>query len=201
FQYGRVPEDVKVTFFVDYIKIMDHWAWVEAQGKNYNVDIYALLVHKDRKWIIQGMVDPRIIQCLDPQECIDIKNYIYRKFKERFPAVPPQIFPEEYPESKAILNALRNSIKTVSPESINFIVRNLKIKNNWAWIESDPLNFEPIDALLHKKDGKWQVKNFRPCCGECEEDSYCAKGIYHKKLIQMFPSAPKEILPNKTRRD
>ncbi len=204
FQYGTIPEDINVKFLVDYIKIKDHWALVEARVKDYIGNFYALLNKKGNKWNIKGIVDPQIFSCSSPQECIDINHSIYKKFKENFPQAPVEIFPEEHPERRRILKALRESIKTVPPESVIFIVKYLKIKNGWAWIETDPRglehqNYEPIDALLHKEKGKWLVKNIRPCCGDCEDDPYCAKGIYHKKLMQMFPSAPKEIFPNKTR--
>lgn len=199
FQYERTPEDVKLIFVVDYLKIKEPWAWVEVEGKNYSVEIYALLVKEDKKWTVKGMVEPRVFSCPDPQECIDIKHSVYNKFKEIFPSAPVEIFPELHHERRAILNALRESIKTVPPESVTFIVRYLKVKNGWAWIETDPRGFEPIDALLHKEEDKWNVKDIRPCCGECEYDPYCAKGIYHKKLMKIFPSVPKEIFPDKAR--
>lgn len=205
FQYWRVPADEKVIFLVDYFSVKGKWAWVEAEGKNWTLNIYALLFKKDNVWIAKGMVDPNIFQCPDPYECINIKEIIYKKFKEKFPLAPPEIFPEQHPECKAILNALRDSIKSVPPESIIFIVRYLKVRNGWAWIETNPRglkppqNFEPIDALLHKEKDKWRVKNIRPCCGDCAYDPYCGQGIYHKKLMRMFPAVPKEIFPQKTR--
>lgn len=205
FQYGSIPEDVKLIFIVNYIKIKKPWAWVEVKGENYGVEIYALLVKEDKKWTLKGLIDPRLFLCSDSEECIDINHSIYKKFKEIFPSVPVDIFPEEHPECKLILKALRESIRTLPPESVGFIIRYLKVKNGWAWIETDPrgldvfANYEPIDALLHKEKGKWKVKDIKPCCGDCEADPYCAKGIYHKKLIKLYPSVPKEIFPNKIR--
>lgn len=204
FQYERIPEDIRILFQVGNLKVKDPWAWIEAQGKNYNVDLFALLMKKDGRWAVKGMVNPRVFPCPDSGECIGINQSIYKKFKELFPAVPKEIFPEEHPESRGILQALRGCIKTLPPESVVFIVRFLKVKDGWAWVETDPRgleagNFEPIDALLRKEGGKWQVKNFRPCCGDCEDDPYCAKGMYHKKLLKMFPTAPKEIFPERTR--
>lgn len=205
FQYWKIPEDVKVIFLVDYIKIKEPWAWVEAKGKNFGVEIYALLFKEDKKWTLKGMVDPRIFPCSDHRECIDINHSIYKKYRETFPSAPDEIFPKEHPEANEVLKALRECIKTLPPESVGFVIRYLKVKNGWAWIETDPrgldvfANYEPIGALLHKEKGKWEVKDIRPCCGDCEADPYCAKGIYHKKLMQMFPSAPKEIFPIKMR--
>ncbi len=129
----------------------------------------------------------------------------YKKIKEIFSFSPLEIFPEEHPEGRFILKALRKSIKTLPSESIGFIIRYLKVKNGWAWIETDPRgldipgHYDPIDGLLHKEKGKWKVKKIRLCCGDCEYDPYCGKGIYHKKLIKMYPSVPKEIFPMKTR--
>lgn len=78
--------------------------------------------------------------------------------KEIFSSVPVEIFPEEHPECRSILMALRESIKTLPPESVGFIIRSLNVKNGWAWIEKNPRgvdgrNYEPIDALLHKEKG------------------------------------------------
>ncbi|MCX8116614.1 MAG: hypothetical protein N3G78_01615 [Desulfobacterota bacterium] len=188
---------------MDYIKIKEDWAWVEARGKDYDADLFALLLKKEKKWTIQGMVDPRIYPCPDLGECHHIGQFIYKKFKERFPSAPVEIFPEEHPECRAILIALREGLKAHHPGSMHFIVRYLKVKEGWAWVETDPRVsekiLEPLDALLQKVGGKWQVKDIRPCCGDCEEDPYCAKRIYHKKLIRLFPSVPKEIFPLQTR--
>ncbi len=76
FQYWRIPEDEELIFLVDYIKIKEPWAWIEVRGKNYNLDIYALLVRNNKKWNIKGMINPRIFSCPDSYECIDINNSI-----------------------------------------------------------------------------------------------------------------------------
>jgi len=114
----------------------------------------------------------------------------------------PYTPPKGSPERKAIMDALRNSLKTLEPENIVFVVKYLKVKDGWAWIETYPQSrdgknkYEPVDALLYKEKGKWTVKQIRPCCGECEEDPECADiKKYYKKLMREFPSVPKEIFP------
>ncbi len=115
----------------------------------------------------------------------------------------PYTPPKGSPERKAIMDALRNALKgVIEPENIVFVVKYLKVKDEWAWIETYPQSpdgmnkYEPVEALLYKEKGKWTVKQIRPCCGECEEDPECADiKKYYKKLMREFPSVPKEIFP------
>lgn len=119
-------------------------------------------------------------------------------------AIPskPYTPPKGSPERKAIIDALRNALKVLELENIVFVVKYLMVKNGWAWIETCPQSpdgvnkYEPVDALLYKENGKWTVKQIRPCCGECEEDPECADiKKYYKKLMREFPSVPNDIFP------
>jgi len=110
--------------------------------------------------------------------------------------------PKNCAERRGILAALRNSLG-FSPQGMVFIVRHLKVKDGWAWIETDPRSpdgknrYEPVDALLQEVAGKWQVKNIRPCCAECEEDPECADiRKYYRKLKRLFPNVPPDIFPD-----
>jgi len=117
-------------------------------------------------------------------------------------AQEPYTPPGGSPEKEAILDALRDSLKTLEIGKVVFVVRYLKVKDGWAWIETDPQTpdgmgqFEPIDALLHKENHRWVIKQIRPCCGECADDPECEDiKRYYKKLMREFPSVPRELFP------
>ncbi len=117
-------------------------------------------------------------------------------------AQEPYTPPKGSSERNAILNALRDSLKTLEIEKIVFVVRYLKVKDGWAWIETLPQSpdgkslYEPVDALLHKENHRWVVKEIRPCCGECADDPECEDiRRYYKKLMREFPSAPRDLFP------
>lgn len=110
--------------------------------------------------------------------------------------------PKGSQERKAILDALRDTLKTFDVGKVVFVVRHLKVKNSWAWVETYPQSpdgaskYEPVDALLHKEGNNWVVKAMRPCCGECADDPECEDiKRYYRKLMREFPSVPKEIFP------
>jgi len=33
----KVPTLPQIVFLVDYLKLKDNWAWIEAKGKDYNL--------------------------------------------------------------------------------------------------------------------------------------------------------------------
>jgi hypothetical protein len=120
-------------------------------------------------------------------------------------ATEPYTPPKGSLERKAILNALSDMIQSSKLEAV-FVVKCLRVKNGWAWIETDPQSpdgknqYEPIDALLHKEEGQWKVKEVRPCCGDCADDPDCFDiKRYYKKLIRKFPSAPRDIFSKQSR--
>jgi len=105
-------------------------------------------------------------------------------------------------ERKAILDALRKELSPLVSDRVVFVVKHLRVKNRWAWVETYPQSpdgtakYEPVDALLHKKENEWVVKAMRPCCGECADDPDCADiKRYYRKLMREFPSVPAEIFP------
>jgi len=123
-----------------------------------------------------------------------IANYIF--------ASEPYTPQRGSPERKAILDALRDSLKTLEIGKVVFVVRYLKVKDGWAWIETLPQGpdgrnkYEPMDALLHKENHRWVIKQIRPCCGECADDPECEDiQRYYKKLMREFPSVPRELFP------
>ena len=190
-----------VIFIVNYLKVKDNWAWIEVRGENYGIDIDSLL-HKDKgKWVVKGIVRPSYVLCLD-KECLDVQAYIYKKFMEKFPQVSPDIFPKIDPERRPILNSLRG----YAPElDLIFIVKYFKVKNGWAWIETEPRspdgmnNYEPIEALFHKEKGKWVKKHVKPCRAEwedyLEENNIKSMKGYYRHLMQMFPGVTRDLFP------
>ncbi len=86
--------------------------------------------------------------------------------------------PSGSPERKEILDALRNDLKKNLRADVVFVVGHFKVKNGWAWIETNPRStdgknsYEPIAALLRRTKGMWKIIDYAP--GECtgdEEDS------------------------------
>jgi|YNPBryantNP2012_1023418.scaffolds.fasta_scaffold02273_8 hypothetical protein len=105
-------------------------------------------------------------------------------------------------ERKAILDALRKALSPLISDRIVFVVKHLKVKNGWAWVETYPQSpdgtakYEPVDALLHKEGNEWVVKAMRPCCGEYADDPDCVDiKRYYRKLMREFPSVPAGIFP------
>jgi|GEM_PF-3609765 len=110
-------------------------------------------------------------------------------------------------ERQEILDAIKKEfIDPSGKEEYVFEIKCLKIKNQWAWIETEPRSakkingiynhYEDLNVLLQKKEGGWKVMDARPCCGECADDPDCADDKrYFKKLREKFPSAPEEIFP------
>jgi len=112
--------------------------------------------------------------------------------------------PRSSPERKAILDTLRKELEGSGESKVRivFVVRHLKMKNGWAWASTDPQSpdgtkmYEPVEALLHKKAGSWQLATMRPSFGECEDDPECGDDVrYYHAVRKQFPEAPSSIFP------
>ncbi len=105
-------------------------------------------------------------------------------------------------ERMAITNALRVVVKNMSGLDVVFVVRHLKVHDNWAWVEADPRSadgtqhYEPMNGLLNLKKGRWVYLEGRPEWAICEEDPDCVDPArYFKKLEAKYPGLAPGIFP------
>jgi len=102
-------------------------------------------------------------------------------------------------ERKAIVNALRQEVKALQGIDVQFVITYLKVKDNWAWIQTRPQSpggknrYEDIPALLNEVNGTWRVCEI-PCIEPDNPDCLGAKDFF-KRLQRLFPDAPREIFP------
>ena len=105
--------------------------------------------------------------------------------------------PPGSPVRKAILAPLRAFLKENLQVEAVFVVRWLKVKDGWAWIETDPQSkdgkarYEPFHALLKREDTAWAIVEIPPM----EEDSPPIDGAYFRKLMETNPGLPPEVFP------
>jgi hypothetical protein len=97
----------------------------------------------------------------------------------------------------AILAPLRSYLRENLQVEAVFVVRWLKVKDGWAWIETDPQSkdgkarYEPFHALLKREDATWAIVEIPPM----EEDSPPIDGAYFRKLMETNPGLPPEVFP------
>jgi len=104
-----------------------------------------------------------------------------------------------YPVRKQILDALRLEVKKIHGVETLFVVKYIKVKDNWAWVDTLPQSadgqshYEDISALLHSENGIWKVVEIP--CTEVENPECLDDPNYFRKLKKRFPKLPKQILP------
>lgn len=100
-------------------------------------------------------------------------------------------------ERKAIMNTLRTFLKVNLDVDAVFVVRWLKVKDGWAWVETDPQSpdgrnrYEPFLALANKVEGTWAIAEIP----SLEEDAPPVDDAYFNGLIEKFPGLPREVFP------
>ncbi|MDO9509562.1 MAG: hypothetical protein Q7I97_09560 [Thermovirgaceae bacterium] len=100
-------------------------------------------------------------------------------------------------ERKAILNTLRVEIRDNFDLEVAFVVKWLKVKDGWAWVETEPQScdgknrYEPFLALLEKREGIWIIVEIP----SLEEDSSPVDDDYFGRLLEKFPGLPGDIFP------
>jgi hypothetical protein len=103
-------------------------------------------------------------------------------------------------ERKAIVNALRQEVKDLHGLDVRFVITHLKVKDNWAWIQTRPQspggenNYEDIAALLNKLNGAWRIREL--ACTEPDNPDCLGEADFFKRLQGRFPEAPREIFPS-----
>ena len=100
---------------------------------------------------------------------------------------------------KEVLDALRQEVKRIHALDVVFVVRHLKVKEGWAWVQAFPQSadgsnkYEDMSALLQLQDSSWAVVEIP--CGE-EENPDCLHGPeYFSGLRKRFQRVPAEIFP------
>ncbi|MFA5243312.1 MAG: hypothetical protein WC029_04870 [Sulfuricella sp.] len=102
-------------------------------------------------------------------------------------------------ERKAILDAVRNEIKQLHGLRVVFVVRQLKIANNWAWLHAQPQSqdgksrHEDVVVLLQKRAGRWEIMDM-PCSEEDNPDCLGAPDFLNRLQLRI-KGIPPEILP------
>ena len=102
-------------------------------------------------------------------------------------------------ERTAIVNALRQEVKALHGLDVRFVITFLKIKDNWAWVQTRPQSpggensYEDIAALLNKMNGAWRVREL--ACTEPDNPDCLGEPDFFSRLRGRFPEAPREIFP------
>jgi len=110
----------------------------------------------------------------------------------------PSVLPGS-PVRKAVLDALRKEMKRLHGVDMVFVVKYMKVKKGWSWVHTLPQSqdgrshYEDVSALLHRKDGMWEVAEL--ACTEEENPECIGDPSYFAKLKERFPKVPEEILP------
>jgi len=117
------------------------------------------------------------------------------------PATPPMVEPvactvtspaEGTPERTAALDAVRPSVEAMAGKPVEFVVTRLDVACDYARLIANPQaksggdHYEPIDAMLVRKDGKWELG----LMAAGEEDSPPAGEQYKAK----YADAPAALL-------
>lgn len=102
----RVFNDKPIRFFVDWMKIKGSWAWVEVHGENYGLRLFGLLQKDKGAWQVAALVRPDGVVCAEgPEPCLDLRHWLHVAMQRTFPQAPPDIFPQDDPECRAVLRA------------------------------------------------------------------------------------------------
>lgn len=107
-------------------------------------------------------------------------------------------------DSQAILNTVSNAVNTKHHLNVSLNAHYLKIKNNWAYVETTGGGDPSVNAVLKKKNNQWViVAPSHPCNPVCPSGmTSCADGelICQNTLHQQFPNAPVSIFPSSSAR-
>ncbi len=102
-------------------------------------------------------------------------------------------------ERKAILQPLRTFLRENMQVEAVFVVRWMKVNDNWAWVETDPQSkdgkekYEPLLALLKREKEGWTIAEMPPL----EEDSPPVDDLYFRGLVEAHPGLSSAIFPSR----
>ncbi|RQW92312.1 MAG: hypothetical protein EHM79_00545 [Geobacter sp.] len=115
------------------------------------------------------------------------------------PATRAYTPPRESDERIALFVSLQQYMDPSKMLRLNFIVKDLKVNNGWAWVFAVPqsrdgeIQYAPVYALLRHQEGSWKVRAYTRT-EKGKPDVLSATG-YVKNLKKRFPEAPSDIFP------
>ena len=104
------------------------------------------------------------------------------------------------PLRAAVLDALREWLRTAHGLDVVFVVRHLRVKDGWAWVHAGPQSpdgsqrYEDVSALLRQRESLWTVAEIP--CTEVDNPQCLGDPGYLAGLRERFPDAPPEIFPD-----
>jgi hypothetical protein len=99
-----------------------------------------------------------------------------------------------------VLDALRERLRASHGPEMVFVVRHLRVKDGWAWLQAGPQSpdgtqrYEDVSALLRCEEDLWTVAEMP--CTEVDNPQCLGDPEYFAGLQKRFPSAPPGIFPN-----
>ena len=109
--------------------------------------------------------------------------------------------PQGSAERKAILDAMRAERARFDTLPVVFVVRWLKVRGGWAWLQADPQSpggaqrYEGEAALLRNEGVAWRVVERMPAFGEREGTPLEEECAYFADLRRRNPALPIGVLP------
>ena len=107
--------------------------------------------------------------------------------------------PRESDERKALFVSLAEYMDPSKILRLNFVVKDLKVNNGWAWVLAVPQSrdgetqYAPLYALMHRQNDAWKVKAYTR--SEKGNPNFLSSTGYLEKLEKRFPEAPLDIFP------
>ena len=109
--------------------------------------------------------------------------------------------PQGSAERKAILDAMRAERARFDTLPVVFVVRHLKVRGGWAWLEADPQSpdgsrrYEGEAALLRNQGVAWRVVERMPAFGEREGTPLEEDCAWFADLRRRNSGLPSDVLP------
>jgi hypothetical protein len=100
-------------------------------------------------------------------------------------------------ERRAILDAMRMSIKELHSLDVVFVVKTMHVSGGWAWVHALPrskdgkASYEDFYALLCREAGRWRIAEIS--CTEPVNPECIDSPDYFRRLARRFPGVPASI--------